>query len=161
MARIVVLGGSGEGRSAARPCWLRSRGSTCSCRTGGRSTADAGDNPEEWRVSYEEGRHTEELIFDADEVVKSPGIPESAPIVKALRERGIPVVSEIEFAGRYTDGSRTICITGSNYGQPTTTALGLRNAAAGRPERGPCGQHWAELGAWRWPPSILTGTWLS
>lgn len=73
-------------------------------------------------MSYEEGRHTEELIFDADEVVKSPGIPESAPIVKALRERGIPVVSEIEFAGRYTDGSRTICITGSN-GKTTTTTL--------------------------------------
>ena len=77
---------------------------------------------DEWGVPYEEGGHTEDRILDADEVVKSPGIPDKAPIVKALVERGIPVVSEIEFAGRYMGPSRTICITGSN-GKTTTTTL--------------------------------------
>ncbi len=77
---------------------------------------------EEWGVPYEEGGHTEDRILDADEVVKSPGIPDKAPIVKALVDRGIPVVSEIEFAGRYMGPSRTICITGSN-GKTTTTTL--------------------------------------
>ena len=63
-----------------------------------------------------------ERILAADEVVKSPGIPEKAAVVKALREQGTPIISEIEFAGRFTDGARTICITGSN-GKTTTTSL--------------------------------------
>ena len=69
---------------------------------------------EAWGVPYEEGGHSEERILAASECVKSPGIPDSAPIVRKLRERGVPVISEIEFAGRYLDGARTICITGSN-----------------------------------------------
>ena len=77
---------------------------------------------EEWGVPYEEGGHTEDRILDADEVIKSPGIPDKAPIVKALAAKGVPVISEIEFAGRYLDGARTICITGSN-GKTTTTTL--------------------------------------
>lgn len=72
-------------------------------------------------LRWEEGKHTPELILDANEVIKSPGIPETAPMVRALREKGIPVISEIEFAGRYTQ-ARTICITGSN-GKTTTTSL--------------------------------------
>lgn len=72
-------------------------------------------------IQFEEGKHTEELILNADEVIKSPGIPSDAPMVKKVRERGIPVVSEIEFAGRYTD-AKMICITGSN-GKTTTTSL--------------------------------------
>ena len=70
---------------------------------------------------WEEGGHTEELILNADEVVKSPGIPEDAPMVRKVREAGIPVISEIEFAGRYTN-AKMICITGSN-GKTTTTSL--------------------------------------
>ncbi len=77
---------------------------------------------EQWNVEFEQGGHTTERILDADEVIKSPGIPDKAPIVKALRERGVPIISEIEFAGRYLDGARTICITGSN-GKTTTTSL--------------------------------------
>ena len=77
---------------------------------------------EEWGVEYEQGGHTMERILAADEVVKSPGIPEKAPVVQALRGRGIPIVSEIEFAGRYKGRARTICITGSN-GKTTTTSL--------------------------------------
>ena len=72
-------------------------------------------------IAWEEGHHTPELILNADEVVKSPGIPENAPMIVALRERNIPVISEIEFAGRYTH-ARMVCITGSN-GKTTTTLL--------------------------------------
>lgn len=70
---------------------------------------------------WEEGRHTEERILDAEIVVKSPGIPDSAPIVRKLIEKNIPVISEIEFAGYYNT-AKTICITGSN-GKTTTTML--------------------------------------
>ncbi len=72
-------------------------------------------------IAWEEGHHTEELILDADEAVKSPGIPETAPMVKKLIDKGTPILSEIEFAGRYTT-ARMICITGSN-GKTTTTSL--------------------------------------
>ncbi|MBR1711887.1 MAG: UDP-N-acetylmuramoyl-L-alanine--D-glutamate ligase [Alloprevotella sp.] len=72
-------------------------------------------------LSWEEGRHTPELILNADEVVKSPGIPDTAPIVAQLHERHIPVISEIEFAGRYSN-AKMLCITGSN-GKTTTTSL--------------------------------------
>lgn len=75
----------------------------------------------EWDIPYEEGGHTESLILNADEVVKSPGIPQTAPIVKTLREAGIGIISEIEFAGRY-DRAKKICVTGSN-GKTTTTSL--------------------------------------
>ncbi len=73
------------------------------------------------RLRYEEKQHTEELILNATLVVKSPGIPDKAPIVIKLHEKNIPVISEIEFAGRYTT-AKTICITGSN-GKTTTTLL--------------------------------------
>jgi UDP-N-acetylmuramoylalanine--D-glutamate ligase len=76
---------------------------------------------EEWDIRFEENKHTEEVILAAAEVVKSPGIPEKAPIVKKLKENNIPVISEIEFAGRYTD-AKIIGITGSN-GKTTTTSL--------------------------------------
>ncbi len=74
-----------------------------------------------WGIRFEEKQHTEAEIFQAVEVIKSPGIPEKAPIIKALRERNIPVLSEIEFAGRYTKAN-IIGITGSN-GKTTTTSL--------------------------------------
>lgn len=73
------------------------------------------------QIDWEECGHTAERILDADEVVKSPGIPDTAPMVQALLERGIPVLSEIEFAARYTKG-HCVCITGSN-GKTTTTRL--------------------------------------
>ena len=72
-------------------------------------------------IAWEEGRHTEERILNADEVVKSPGIPNDAPLILKLKEQGTPIISEIEFAGRYTD-AKMICITGSN-GKTTTTSL--------------------------------------
>ena len=72
-------------------------------------------------IEWEEGRHSEERILAADEVVKSPGIPDKAPIIQRLKAQGTPIISEIELAGRYTD-ARMICITGSN-GKTTTTML--------------------------------------
>ncbi|HEX2976218.1 MAG TPA: Mur ligase family protein, partial [Bacteroidales bacterium] len=72
-------------------------------------------------IKWEEGNHNEEIILSADEVIKSPGIKEDAPVIMKLHEKGIPVISEIEFAGRYCKG-KTICITGSN-GKTTTTNL--------------------------------------
>ncbi|MDM8154237.1 UDP-N-acetylmuramoyl-L-alanine--D-glutamate ligase [Bacteroides gallinaceum] len=75
----------------------------------------------ERNIPWEEGCHTEELILNADEIIKSPGIPNNAPIILKLKEQGTPVISEIEFAGRYTR-AKMICITGSN-GKTTTTSL--------------------------------------
>ena len=76
---------------------------------------------DEHDISWEEKLHTEELILNANEVIKSPGIPNEAPIVVKISEAGIPVISEIEFAGRYTR-AKMVCITGSN-GKTTTTSL--------------------------------------
>jgi UDP-N-acetylmuramoylalanine--D-glutamate ligase len=72
-------------------------------------------------MDWEEGQHSEEKILKADTVIKSPGIPENAPLIQKLKAKGIPVISEIEFAGRHTR-AKTICITGSN-GKTTTTLL--------------------------------------
>lgn len=72
-------------------------------------------------IAFEEGQHSEELILNADLVVKSPGIPEKAPMIKKLRAAGLPIISEIEFAAQYTD-AKLFCITGSN-GKTTTTLL--------------------------------------
>ena len=76
---------------------------------------------DKYGIAWEEGHHTEELILNADEVVKSPGIPNEAPLIMKLKEQGTPIISEIEFAGRYTD-AKMVCITGSN-GKTTTTSL--------------------------------------
>lgn len=89
------------------------------------------------KIPFEENRHTERSILNADEVIKSPGIPDSTPIVKAIQKKGIPVISEIEFAGRFTRAKK-ICVTGSN-GKTTTTSLiyhmmlkaGLKTGMAG------------------------------
>ncbi|MBQ8888412.1 MAG: UDP-N-acetylmuramoyl-L-alanine--D-glutamate ligase [Bacteroidaceae bacterium] len=72
-------------------------------------------------IAWEEGKHTEELILNADEVIKSPGISNNAPMIQKLKAKGTPIISEIEFAGRYTN-AKMICITGSN-GKTTTTSL--------------------------------------
>ena len=76
---------------------------------------------EEHGIAYEEGQHTEELILNADEVMKSPGIPKKAALIQKLEEKGVSIISEIEFASRYTD-AKIIAITGSN-GKTTTTSL--------------------------------------
>ncbi len=95
-------------------------------------------------IDFEEGKHSEKKILNAGLVIKSPGIPESAPLVVRLKERQIPVISEIEFAGRYTT-AKTVCITGSN-GKTTTTLLLfhiLKNAGANVGVAGNIGQSFA------------------
>ena len=76
---------------------------------------------EEYAIEWEEGHHTEEKILNAKEIIKSPGIPENAPMILKAKAAGIPIINEIEFAGRYTK-AKMICITGSN-GKTTTTSL--------------------------------------
>ncbi len=121
MARkIVVLGGGVSGYGSA--ILAKKEGFDVFLSDRGTLAASYIELLEEWGVEYEQGGHSEARILEADEVIKSPGIPDKAPLVVALRERGIPVISEIEFAGRYLRGARTICITGSN-GKTTTTSL--------------------------------------
>ncbi len=79
------------------------------------------DDLRKWDIPFEEGCHSEDLILNADEVIKSPGIPSTVPMVRKLEAQGTPILSEIEFAGRY-DSAKKICITGSN-GKTTTTSL--------------------------------------
>ena len=119
MKRIVVLGGGESGVGAA--ILAQKKGFDVFLSDKGKIADKFKARLEEWNVEYEEGQHTEERILDAGEVIKSPGIPDSAPIVVKLRERGIPIISEIEFAGRY-DNAKKICITGSN-GKTTTTSI--------------------------------------
>ena len=117
---IVVLGGGISGYGSA--ILARKQGFGVFLSDMGRIAERYKQKLDEWQVPYEEGGHSEERILAATEVVKSPGIPETAPIVRKIREAGIPVISEIEFAGRYMGKARCICITGSN-GKTTTTSL--------------------------------------
>lgn len=82
-------------------------------------------------IRWEEQQHSASEILSADEVIKSPGIPDTAPLIVALREQDIPVISEIEFAGRYTKGT-TICITGSNGKTTTSTWIHHMMVQAGK-----------------------------
>jgi len=118
--KIVVLGGGISGYGSA--ILAKKKGFDVFLTDMGKIAPKFRERLDEWKVEYEEGGHTEERILDANEVIKSPGIPDTAPIVKKIRERGIPVISEIEFAGRYKGVAKTICITGSN-GKTTTTSL--------------------------------------
>ncbi len=118
--KIVVLGGGISGYGSA--ILAKKKGFSVFLTDMGKIAPKFRERLDEWGVEYEEGQHTEERILDANEVIKSPGIPDTAPIVVKIRERGIPVISEIEFAGRYKGVAKTICITGSN-GKTTTTSL--------------------------------------
>ncbi len=120
MKQIVVLGGGISGYGSA--ILAKKKGFGVFLSDAGRIADRYKAKLDEWGVPYEEGGHTEERILAASEVVKSPGIPDTAPIVCKIRAAGIPVISEMEFAGRYTGKARCICITGSN-GKTTTTSL--------------------------------------
>jgi len=119
MEKLIVLGGGESGVGAA--ILGKEKGMEV-------FLSDFGNIPEKYKktlveenIPFEEGKHSEDKILDADLVVKSPGIPPYAPIVEKIVAKGIPVVSEIEFASRYTD-AKMVCITGSN-GKTTTTLL--------------------------------------
>ena len=117
--RVVILGAGESGVGAAKLAQLKGFDVFVS---------DFGVISEKYKaalqkmnIPFEAEKHTEDLILNATEVIKSPGIPSTAPIIKKLLAKAIPVVSEIEFAGRYTD-AKMICITGSN-GKSTTSLL--------------------------------------
>ena len=119
MKKIVVLGAGESGTGAA--VLAKTQGFEV-------FVSDFGEINEQYKllmdknqIPWEEKQHTESLILSADEVIKSPGISDKAPIIRALKKKEIPVISEIEFAGRYTN-AKMICITGSN-GKTTTTML--------------------------------------
>ena len=119
MARIVVLGGAESGVGAA--VLAKVKGNDVFLSDKGKIKEEYASMLRKWDIPFEEGHHTEELILNADEVVKSPGIPGTVPMVQKLRDQGTHIVSEIEFASRY-DSAKKICITGSN-GKTTTTSL--------------------------------------
>ncbi|OJU28914.1 MAG: UDP-N-acetylmuramoylalanine--D-glutamate ligase [Sphingobacteriales bacterium 41-5] len=120
MKRLVILGGGESGVGTALLAKQKEYEVFLS---------DAGSLKEVYRnelqaagIEWEEGKHDEKRVLSADEIVKSPGIPEKNDLVKKIRKKGIPVISEIEFAFRYADDSKIIAITGSN-GKTTTTSL--------------------------------------
>jgi UDP-N-acetylmuramoylalanine--D-glutamate ligase len=119
MKRIVCLGAAESGVGAA--ILAQKKGFDVFVSDMGKIKDSYKRMLDEHRIAWEEGQHTEALILNADEVVKSPGIPDNAPMIVKVREKGIDILSEIEFAGRYTD-AKMICITGSN-GKTTTTTL--------------------------------------
>jgi UDP-N-acetylmuramoylalanine--D-glutamate ligase len=117
--RIVILGAGESGTGAA--ILARTKGFDVFVSDAGKIKPFYRELLDEYQVIYESGGHTERLILNATEVIKSPGIPESVAIVKLLRKKEVRIISEIEFAGRYTHAKK-ICITGSN-GKTTTTSL--------------------------------------
>ena len=119
MSRVVVLGGGESGVGSA--VLAKVKGFDVFLSDMGKLSEKYVSMLEEWDIPYEQGGHSEELILNADEVIKSPGIPETAPMVQKVLDKGIGVISEIEFAGRY-DSAKKVCITGSN-GKTTTTSL--------------------------------------
>ena len=119
MKRIVILGAAESGVGAA--ALAKVKGFDVFVSDMGKIKENYKQILHQYDVPWEEGTHTEQLILNADEIVKSPGIPENAPLVCKVKKAGIPIISEIEFAGRYTN-AKMICITGSN-GKTTTTSL--------------------------------------
>ena len=119
MSRIAVLGGGESGVGSA--VLAKVKGFDVFLSDRGNIDDKYAEVLKKWDIPYECGQHTEEKILNADEVIKSPGIPTSAPIVQKLIAQGTHIISEIEFAGRY-DRAKKICVTGSN-GKTTTTSL--------------------------------------
>jgi UDP-N-acetylmuramoylalanine--D-glutamate ligase len=117
--RIVILGAGESGAGSA--VLAKKQGYEVFVSDNGQIKQKYKEILFDYEISWEENKHTERLILNADEAIKSPGIPERTPIVQALRKKNIPVISELEFAARFTRAKK-ICITGSN-GKTTTTSL--------------------------------------
>jgi UDP-N-acetylmuramoylalanine--D-glutamate ligase len=125
---MVILGGGESGVGAA--VLANMRGYEVFVSDGGSMKPAYKQELEAKGIEYEEGKHSEKKIFNAQEIMKSPGIPEKNELVKAIRGKGIPVISEIELAYRYKGESKIIGITGSN-GKTTTTAMTYHICKAG------------------------------
>ena len=119
MKRIVILGAGESGAGAA--VLAKKEGFDVFVSDMSKIAPRYKEMLDQRQIAWEEGQHTEEKILSADEIIKSPGIPDTAPMVQKAIKKGIHIISEIEFAGRYTQ-SKMICITGSN-GKTTTTSL--------------------------------------
>ena len=119
MNRMVILGGAESGVGAA--VLAKVKGFDVFLSDNGSIKEEYVKTLREWDIPFEQGGHTEELVLNADEVVKSPGIPSTAPLVRKLTDKGVHIISEIEFAARY-DSAKKVCITGSN-GKTTTTSI--------------------------------------
>ena len=119
MKRIVILGAGESGAGAA--ILAKKKGFDVFVSDMSKIAPNYKQMLNERGIKWEEGQHTESLILNADEIIKSPGIPDTAPMIVKVKAAGFPIISEIEFAGRYTT-SKMICITGSN-GKTTTTSL--------------------------------------
>lgn len=119
MSKIAILGAAESGVGAA--VLALKKGYEVFVSDMGKIKEHYKNMLDEYGIEWEEGGHTAEKILDADEIIKSPGIPDNAPMVAKAIEKGIHIINEIEFAGRYTD-AKMICITGSN-GKTTTTSL--------------------------------------
>lgn len=117
--KIVILGAGESGVGAAY--LAQQQGYDVFVSDFGGIAAQYKQQLQDWNIRFEEGQHTEAEILEATEIIKSPGIPDKTPVIKKIKENGIPILSEIEFAGRYTD-AKIIGITGSN-GKTTTTSL--------------------------------------
>ncbi|MBM3920764.1 MAG: UDP-N-acetylmuramoyl-L-alanine--D-glutamate ligase [Sphingomonadales bacterium] len=117
--KLVILGAGESGTGTA--VLAKSKGWDVFVSDMGKIAENYRHELEKIGVRWEEGKHTESEILSADEMVKSPGIPDKAHMVQAAMKKGIPVISEIEFAGRYTD-AKMVCISGTN-GKTTTTLL--------------------------------------
>ncbi|MDA3823563.1 MAG: Mur ligase family protein, partial [Bacteroidales bacterium] len=117
--RLVILGAGESGTGSA--ILAKQQGFDVFVSDSGKISQKYRDMFNEHQILYEGNGHTDRQILNADEIIKSPGIPESAPIMRLIRKKGIRVISEIEFAGRYTKAKK-ICVTGSN-GKTTTTSL--------------------------------------
>ncbi|HDP55299.1 MAG TPA: UDP-N-acetylmuramoyl-L-alanine--D-glutamate ligase [Bacteroidetes bacterium] len=118
-SRIVILGGAESGVGSA--VLATKQGFDVFLSDLGKIKPQYKETLNKHGIAWEEGKHSHEQILNANEVIKSPGIPDKAPIIQMLKAKGIPVISEIEFAGRFTNAFK-ICITGSN-GKTTTTTL--------------------------------------
>lgn len=119
MKRIVILGAGESGAGAA--VLAKKEGFDVFVSDMSKINDKYKKMLDDHNIEWEEGHHTEEKILNASEIVKSPGIPKEAPMIKKVMEKGIHIISEIEFASRYTN-SKMMCITGSN-GKTTTTSL--------------------------------------
>lgn len=119
MSKIAILGAAESGVGAA--VLAQKKGFEVFVSDMGKIKERYKNTLDEYGIEWEEGGHSAEKILDADEIIKSPGIPDNAPMVAKAIEKGIHIINEIEFAGRYTD-AKMICITGSN-GKTTTTSL--------------------------------------
>jgi len=119
MNKIVVLGGAESGVGAA--VLAKVKGFDVFLSDNGSIKEEYAKTLRQWDIPFEQGGHSEEKVLCADEVIKSPGIPSTTPLVQKLVQQGTHIVSEIEFASRY-DKAKKICITGSN-GKTTTTSL--------------------------------------